>query len=49
MDALRAHVSQTSHNPEMPTYVRKRVADTAARAGWPEGRLAEAFMVVATA
>lgn len=46
--ALRAHVSQTSHNPEMPAQVRKRVADHAARAGWPEGRLAEAFMVVAT-
>ena len=46
--ALRAHVSQTSHNPEMPVQVRKRVADHAVRAGWPEGRLAEAFMVVAT-
>lgn len=48
MAALHAHVSQTSHNPELETYVRRRVADHAARAGWAEGRLAEAFMVVET-
>lgn len=48
MAALHAHVSQTSHNPELETYVRRRVADHAARAGWAEGLLAEAFMVVQT-
>ncbi len=47
--ALQAHVSQTSHNSELASQVRKRVADHAARAGWEDGRLAEAFMVVATA
>lgn len=46
--ALRAHVSQTSHVEELEDYLRARVAANAAAAGWPEGRLAEAFKVVPT-
>ena len=47
--ALKAHVSQTSHVEGFEDYLRARVAGNAAKAGWAEGRLAEAFMVVSTA
>ena len=47
--ALRAHVSQTSHVDGLEDYLRARVADHARNGGLPEGRLAEAFMVVPTA
>lgn len=47
--ALRAHVSQTSHVEGFEDYLRARVATNGAKAGWEDGRLAEAFKVVPTA
>ncbi|MBC7640416.1 MAG: PIG-L family deacetylase [Rhodoferax sp.] len=48
--ALRAHQSQTSHlGDELETMLRSWSTTMAATAGWPEGRLAEAFTVVPTA
>jgi LmbE family N-acetylglucosaminyl deacetylase len=48
--ALRAHASQTSHlGGELETMLRGWSTGIAAAAGWPEGRLAEAFTVVPTA
>lgn len=47
--ALRAHTSQTSHMDDLEATMRTWFADTARRAGLPEGRLAEAFHVVSTA
>ena len=47
--ALWAHASQTAHMEEMPEFIRGWLVRNAANAGWPEGRLAEAFRVVATA
>ncbi len=46
--ALRAHESQTAHLPELAEFVTGWMARNAAAAGLPEGRLAEAFMVVET-
>ncbi len=48
LQALRAHVSQTSHQDGLEDHLRNRLTATAAKAGFPEGRLAEAFMVVST-
>lgn len=48
MSALRAHVSQTSHRPDLEDIVRGWLTGNAKAAGLPEGRLAEAFMVVST-
>lgn len=45
--ALRAHRSQTSHIGELDTLLRGFAAAAATTAGLPEGRLAEAFQVVA--
>ena len=47
--ALRAHESQTGHMDELDTFVGKWLRANAERAGWREGRLAEAFLVMATA
>jgi LmbE family N-acetylglucosaminyl deacetylase len=47
--ALRSHVSQVSHNPDLETFVTGWMSQTAQRFGLPEGRLAEAFHVVHTA
>ena len=47
--ALRAHVSQTGHMEGLEELLRERLARTAAQAGLPEGRLAEAFQVLNTA
>jgi LmbE family N-acetylglucosaminyl deacetylase len=47
--ALKSHVTQVSHNPDLETFVTGWMAQTAARFGLPEGRLAEAFHVVHTA
>ncbi|MBI1758201.1 MAG: PIG-L family deacetylase [Actinobacteria bacterium] len=47
--ALRAHVSQISHLPEMEGMVRGWLSATAAAGGLPEGRLAEVFHVISTA
>ncbi|TFV88218.1 PIG-L deacetylase family protein [Blastococcus sp. CT_GayMR16] len=46
--ALRSHVTQVSHNPDLETFVTGWMAQTAQRFGLPEGRLAEAFHVVHT-
>lgn len=48
--ALRAHVSQeTDRDGQLAGRMREWLAAGAARAGWGEGRLAEAFFRVATA
>ena len=46
--ALRAHASQTAHMAELEEFVRGWAVRNAAAGGLPEGRLAEAFKVVAT-
>lgn len=45
--ALRAHRSQTAHHSGLDTMLRGFASTAATRAGLPEGRLAEAFHVVA--
>lgn len=47
--ALRAHDSQTAHMDDLADRVRGWMAMQAQQAGLPDGRLAEAFMVVPTA
>ena len=47
--ALKSHVTQVSHNPDLEKFVTGWMSQTAARFGLPEGRLAEAFHVVHTA
>jgi LmbE family N-acetylglucosaminyl deacetylase len=47
--ALKSHVSQVSHNPDLETFVTSWMTMTAQRFGLAEGRLAEAFHVVHTA
>ena len=47
--ALRSHVTQVSHNPDLEKFVTAWMSQTAARFGLPDGRLAEAFHVVHTA
>jgi len=44
--ALRSHVSQIRDPDGLEAMLRERVARTAAQAGLPEGRLAEAFQVL---
>jgi LmbE family N-acetylglucosaminyl deacetylase len=44
--ALRAHESQTSHMENLEEFIRGWVTRSAEAAGFPEGRLAEQFMVV---
>lgn len=46
--AIRAHASQIDHDTDMEPRVRMWMGRQAADAGLPEGRLAEAFKVVAT-
>ena len=46
--ALRAHASQVSHMDDLEERIRGWGALTAARAGMPEGRVAEGFRVVDT-
>jgi LmbE family N-acetylglucosaminyl deacetylase len=46
--ALREHVSQVAHLPDLEAMVRGWMSHAAARGGLPEGRLAEAFQVVNT-
>ena len=48
IDALHAHVSQTSGMEDMPGFVRTWLELTAKAAGLPEGRLAERFQVIST-
>jgi LmbE family N-acetylglucosaminyl deacetylase len=47
--ALRAHESQTGQMRDLETFLRGWLARSAASAGLPEGRLAEAFQVLNTA
>ena len=47
--ALQAHDSQTAHMDDLADRVRGWMTMQAQQAGLPEGRLAEAFMVVPTA
>ena len=47
--ALRAHQSQTGHLDDLAGRLRERLGRTAAQAGLPDGRLAEAFQVLDTA
>lgn len=47
--ALRAHESQVGHLDGLADRLRGRLADTARRAGFAPGRLAEAFQVLDTA
>jgi LmbE family N-acetylglucosaminyl deacetylase len=46
--ALRAHASQTSHLADLDGTLRQRLAATAATAGLPGDRLAEAFTIIRT-
>ena len=48
LDAIRCHASQLPMVDQLETTVRSWLGDTARRGGLPEGRLAEAFRVVAT-
>ena len=45
--ALQSHVSQVGHRENFREFLREWAGRTAAAGGLPEGRLAEAFMVVA--
>ncbi len=47
--ALKSHVSQVSHNPDLEKFVIGWMRQVAARFGLQEGRLAEAYHVVHTA
>ena len=46
--ALRAHESQTAHRPDLEDMIRGWLTGNAQAAELPQGRLAEAFMVVST-
>lgn len=46
--ALRRHVSQTSHLPDLAGMIRGMLTFGATRGGLPEGRLGEMFQVVST-
>ena len=45
--ALQQHVSQVAHRDDLPVFMREWGTRLAEQGGLPEGRLAEAFMVVA--
>ena len=47
--ALRAHVSQTGDRDGLEGFLRERLARAGEQAGFPEGRLAESFLVIDTA
>ncbi len=47
--ALRCHVTQVSHHPDLEGFVTGWMRQTAKRFGLPEGRMAEAYHVVHTA
>jgi LmbE family N-acetylglucosaminyl deacetylase len=49
VQALREHVSQTEHMPDLEGMIREWMASAAERGGLPEGRLAEMFHAVRTA
>jgi hypothetical protein len=45
---LHAHASQTAHNEELENLVKEWGMRNAEAAGFPEGRIAEAFRIVNT-
>ena len=48
--ALRSHVSQSvDRDGTLPTWIREWLAENGRKAGWQDGRLAEAFRRIATA
>ena len=47
--ALRAHASQTGHMDDLDERIRGWMGMWAKQGGLPDGRLAEAFMIVGTA
>jgi LmbE family N-acetylglucosaminyl deacetylase len=49
ISALRAHESQTGHMDDLEVFVGNWLKINAERAGFPEGRLAESYLVMATA
>jgi len=49
LSALRAHESQTAHMDDLAEMLGNRLRITAEQGGLPTGRLAEAFLVMATA
>jgi LmbE family N-acetylglucosaminyl deacetylase len=49
LNALRAHKSQTAHVDDLEDRIRGWMSMWAQQAGFGEGRLAEAFMIVGTA
>ena len=48
MKTLHAHASQTAHNEELENLVKEWGMRNAEAAGFPEGRIAEAFRIVNT-
>jgi LmbE family N-acetylglucosaminyl deacetylase len=48
LSALRSHVSQVGHMPDLDRFVTDWMRHTARTNGLPDGRLAEAFHVVHT-
>jgi LmbE family N-acetylglucosaminyl deacetylase len=46
--ALRCHLTQTSHSPDLEQFVTDWMPRTGGQFGLPEGRLAESFHVVHT-
>jgi LmbE family N-acetylglucosaminyl deacetylase len=46
--ALRAHQSQTASMDNLEEFLRGWLASNAEQAGWPQGRLAEGFLVMET-
>jgi LmbE family N-acetylglucosaminyl deacetylase len=48
VEALRAHESQTGHMDNLENMLRTWLTFNATAAGYPEGRLAEAFRVIDT-
>jgi LmbE family N-acetylglucosaminyl deacetylase len=46
--ALRAHASQTGNMTDLETFLRGWLSRSAEAAGFPQGRLAEAFQVLST-
>jgi LmbE family N-acetylglucosaminyl deacetylase len=46
IEALRAHVTQTAHHPDLPGMIRGWLTAMGQAGGLPEGRLAEAFRII---
>jgi LmbE family N-acetylglucosaminyl deacetylase len=48
LEALRAHITQTSHMDDLDRILRERMTAAARAAGLPEGRLAEAYTILSS-